>query len=387
MCSSDLHLCPLHDTFLGHPGQISLPRDFGFEGQNIIGNSFEAFQCEDYRNYLKERGFEHKLKPWTHDTDPFRPAGELDGPVESTVAEFVTENTLGLIDQFAADSDPFFIWHNFWGPHEPYYVPSEYFDLYRDVPIPPWGNFHWPARQIPGPHQVKLTSRQERLSWKDWEMLIRHYYAFATMIDERIGRILQRLRERNLLEDTLIIFASDHGDCLGSHGGLFDKGWHHFEESHRIPLILRLPGARHAGKVQNEFASFVDLYPTILEAAGLTPEADKIHGQSLLPLIEGQTTAWRDCVVTEFGGVNNTATTQRTLRWKHFKFGFNIDHEDELYDLEKDPYETRNLLHHPAYQEVLMTLRLKLESWMDETGDAALFRYRHQLRYHQATNY
>jgi len=385
--SGKWHLCPEPEEYMGHKNQHRLPQDYGFEGQNILGNSKAALHCEPYREYLKQHGFEHRLKPWNNPTYPIRPAGELEGPPESTVASFVTQNTLDLIDRFARNDNPFFIWHNFWGPHEPYYVPKEYLDLYRDVPIPRWGNYDWPARTIPGPHHVKLVSAQERLQWEDWEMIIRHYYAFATMVDDQIGRMIQALEDQGILEDTVIIFASDHGDLLGSHGGLYDKGWHHFEESHRIPCIIRLPQAESAGSVRSELTSFVDLYPTILDAAGQDWDNERVHGDSLLPLTRGQTEGWKDSVVTEFGGVNNTATTQRTLRWKHLKFGFNIDHEDELYDLEDDPHELHNLIQHPAYQNEVREMRLKLKDWMEETDDPALFRYSLQLRYHLAEDY
>lgn len=167
------------------------------------------------------------------------------------------------------------------------------------------------------------------------------------------------------------------------------KGRHHFVESRRIPCIGGLPEAEGAASVRSELTSFTDLYLTTLDAAGLSWVADKVHGDSLLPLIWEEAEDWRDYVVTEFGRVNNTATTQRTLRWKHLTFGFKIDPEDEMYDLEKDPHELHHLIHHPAYQSQVREMRLKQKqkNWMEETGDPALFRYNLQLRCHLVEDY
>jgi arylsulfatase A-like enzyme len=385
--SGKWHLCPEEDVVFGQPGNLVLPKDLGFEGQNITGNSKTVPETRAFKAYLAERGLTYEIVPWQHETVRVRPAGYVEGSPECSIPAFVTESTLGLIRKFKKNPAPFFIWHNFWGPHEPYIVPREYFEMYRDVEIPPWPNYDWPARSIPGPHQVKLTSRQERLRWTDWEMLIRYYYAYATLIDDQVGRIYAALEQEDLLDSTTIIFAADHGETLGSHGGLFDKGWHHFEETHRIPLIVRMPGGAGAGSVRSEFTSFIDLYPTILDLAGVPADAAKVHGRSFVPMLNGESPEWREHVVTEFGGVNNTATTQRTLCCGNLKFGFNIDAADELYDLDRDPYETRNLIAHSAYARQLIALRRMMEQWMDETNDPALFRYRHQLRYHESTGY
>jgi len=386
--SGKWHLCPLNDEIFGHSGYHSfLPKKFGFQGQNIPGLADDVPDSQDFKRYLQENNYNYEVKPWSEKTVMIRSSGELVGSEEATIPYFVTENTIEMIDQFKDKEQPFFIWHNFWGPHEPYFVVKEYLDRYRGVEIPPWPNYDWPARNIIGPHHVKLTSRQECLTWEDWKMMVRYYYAATTMMDNQIGRILHHLEESHLLEETIIVFASDHGETLGSHGGLFDKGWHHFEETHRIPLIIRFPDGSYAGEVRDEFVSLLDIYPTILDIAGAPYDESMIHGQSLIPLIENRNPSWRDYIVVEFGGVNNTGTTQRTLRRGNLKFGFNIAHEDELYDLGIDPYETRNLIHHPAYSQELMELRVLLAEWMEQTGDAALFRYKHQLRYHQSVQY
>jgi arylsulfatase A-like enzyme len=375
------HLGTDNTTAYGAPNEPSLPRDVGFEGQNFPGHGGGGFAYPEYKAYLEAHGFEHEVKPWSEPAKSVWPAGELEDPVESTVPYFLAEHTIGLIDDFAARDNPFFIWHNFWGPHGPYYVPSEFIEMYRDVEIPIWPNFYWPSRDIPGPHHAKIHPEREALRWDDWATAIRYYYAFTTFIDSQIGRIIDHLEKTGELSNTIIVFTADHGETLGSHGGMTDKGWHHFEETHRIPWMIRFPDGAHAGDVPAELVSLADLYPTILDMAGGSWDADAIHGESLLPLIRGEATDWRDTIVTEFGGVNSLATTMRTIRHGNLKYGYNCCSPDELYDLDADPYETTNLIDSPVYRQAVREMRGRLVRWVDETHDPIRYRLNDALKY------
>lgn len=381
--SGKWHLGTKAETTFGGTNTPSLPRTVGFEGQNFPGHGGGGFNYPEYQRYLSEHGFAHRVKPWSEATQHVWPMGELEGPTASTVPYFLAEHTIGLVDRFRDRDAPFFIWHNFWGPHGPFYAPGEYIDRYRDVDIPPWATYTWPSRAIPGPHHTKIHPDHERLTWDDWAMGIRYYYAFTTLIDEQIGRILNHLETTGVLENTIIIFTADHGQTLGSHGGLTDKGWHHFEETHRIPFIVRFPDGAHAGAVRDQLVSLADLYPSILDMAGASWDQAGIHGRSLLPLIADRETPWRDAVATEFGGVNSLAMTQRTLRYGDFKYGYNCCTEDELYDLNMDPGETRNLISHPDYLETVADMRDRLMAWMAETGDPARRMFQTKMQYYR----
>lgn len=357
------------------PSTPCLPRHLGFQGQSFPGHGDGGHRYPEYQDYLAAHGWQHALQPWAEPYADAHRAGELVGPVESSVAYFLAEHTLSLLENFRHREEPFFIWHNFWGPHSPQYAARPYVEMYRDVEIPPWPNYEWPARTIPGPHQMKIHPRHETLTWHNWATTIRYYYALTTMIDEQIGRIIRYLEQTKLLEKTVVIFAADHGETLGSHGGLTDKGWHHFEETHRIPLIIRLPDGRWRGAVYSELVSLVDLYPTILELAQAPASDHTSHGLSLLPLLE-EDGPWREAVVTEFGGLGGHAFTQRTLRCGDLKYGYNAVCEDELYDLDRDPHETLNLIDHPHYRAALADLQAQLAAWMESTQDQALGLYR-----------
>jgi arylsulfatase A-like enzyme len=304
------------------------------------------------------------------------PYGILEGPEESTVPYFLTGHSISLMEQFKAESRPFFMWHNFWGPHSPYYVTREMYEIYRNVSIPPWPNFGWNPNDDRYPHRLKQHPRHASCSWDDWEEALRHYYGFTALIDRQIGRMMDYLEKSGLADNTIVIFSADHGETLGSHGGLTDKGWHHFEEIQRIPLIIRMPKGSgiSAGTVLKEHANLLDLYPTILEAAGITPPEN--HGISLFPLINGKETVKREQDIVEFFGVNNLSTTMITLRRGRFKYGWNASQKDELYDLETDPWETENLLDLGEYNEIKSDMRERLRCFIKDTGHPAGFAVR-----------
>jgi len=358
----------------------ALPSTRGFEGIDFPGHGGGGFGYPEYKQYLEARGLKHTLTRLETGGGECMPCGTLDEPVEATVPYFLAEHTIELIDKFSDADAPFFLWHNNWGPHEPYYVPQAYLDLYREVEIPPWPNYDWPAREINRPHRNKIHPRAEALTWDDWAEAIRHYYAFATLIDEQLGRILEHLEQTGLADNTVIIFTSDHGETLGSHGGLIDKGWHHFDEIQRIGFIVKDPrgfGSAGAapGSVREEWASLLDVYPTILDLAGADCDAGHIHGRSLVPLLEGRTTEWRDEVFVEFGGLGPSAT-MLTVRHGDIKYGWNCANLDEMYDLAADPEEMNNVIDDPAYAATVRAMRERIHAFMERTSHPArgLFR-------------
>jgi len=357
--------------WFGAPVSVSLPTTRGFEGIDFPGHGNGGFEFPEYKEYLRTRGFEHRVERHPDDAGE-GPAGVLEGPVESTVPYFLAEHTISLIERFREAGEPFFIWHSNWGPHAPYYAPEAYYDIYRNVEIPPWPNYNWPAHTINGPHQARLHPRAHELSWDDWARAIRHYYAFTTLIDEQIGRILRHLETTGLVENTIVIFTSDHGETLGSHGGLIDKGWHHFEEIQRIGLIIKDPrgfgdSGTPPGTAMNEWASLLDVYPTILSLAGARYDVERLHGCSLLPLLQGGRPAWRDEIFVEFGGLG-AAASMVTCRHGDIKYGWNCSNLDEMYDLAVDPHETVNVIDDPAYAATAGGMRDRIYAFMERTN-------------------
>jgi arylsulfatase A-like enzyme len=202
------------------------------------------------------------------------------------------------------------------------------------------------------------------------------YMGLVKQIDDQIGRLLTFLEANGYLENTMIVFTSDHGDYLGDHW-LGEKDLFH-EESVRIPLIIYDPspeadGTR--GRVESRFVEAIDLLPTFLEVAGGEPQPHRLEGRSLLPLLYDQPARnWREYVVSEsdYSGrdamwmlrlppADCRAYMLRTERWKY------ILHErfrPQLYDLQQDPREFHDLGDDPAHEAIRHDLHEELFRWL-----------------------
>ena len=196
-------------------------------------------------------------------------------------------------------------------------------------------------------------------------------------IDDQIGRVLAKLDELGVAENTLVVHASDHGDFTGGHRQ-WNKGPLMYDDTYRIPLVVRGPGVAGSGRVCDDLVSLMDLMPTFLEAADV-PVPDDIDARSLWPALRDETDRdEREAVFGEYHGDEMGLYSQRMVRTKRYKYVFNAPDIDELYDLRSDPHELRNLVSHPDYGDVRSRLRDRLAEWMDDTGDPiAKFAGRH----------
>ena len=355
------HLGGARDEWFGAKVDVSLPRTRGFE---MIDYS--------HQEYLDRHGLTYE----PHATGGALKTERYDGPPEASISHWLADQSMMLIDRLAESEQPFFLMHSDPGPHAGYTAPQCLYDQYRDAEIPPWPNYEWSSLGIDGPHRVKVHPRKEELTWDDWAETLRHYYARCTLIDMQVGRLVDHLRRRGLLDNTLILFTSDHGETLGSHGGLVDKGFHHFEEIQRIGMILSGPPVAQPGRTIPQWASLLDVYPTVLDAAGAELDPAAVHGRSLLPLLRGEEVQWRDEAFVEFFGLGNLSATLLTCRHGDLKYGWNCTSRDELYDLAADPYETVNRIDDPAYADAVGQMRRRIEAFMERTGHRSLQGFR-----------
>ena len=192
-------------------------------------------------------------------------------------------------------------------------------------------------------------------------------------VDESVGRIVEALAAAGTLNRTVIVVTSDHGYFYGEHE-LNDERRLAYEESVRIPLLVRYPGVAAAGWMPRELVQTIDLAPTVLELAGVTDDTPR-HGRSLVPLLRGDRPSWREAILIEyysdtvFPRIRNMGYRAiRTDRYKYIRY-LELPGMDELYDLEVDPYELDNLMGSPR-EEVLLPYA---QAWMArlqwETGD------------------
>jgi len=197
-------------------------------------------------------------------------------------------------------------------------------------------------------------------------------------VDESLARIDSTLRELGELENTVVIFTSDHGYFYGEHG-LNEERRLAYEETVRIPLIVRDPRNPRHGTTPSQMAQTIDLAPTILSLAGVADTVRR-QGKSLVPILDGSVTSWRSSVLVEYytDQVFPRTLTMgyqavRTERHKYIHY-LELQGMDELYDLEADPFELNNLMGTEAGKQLLPSLQAELARLQAETGYRADFK-------------
>ncbi len=276
-------------------------------------------------------------------------------------------------------TQPLFLQVGFPGPHPPYDPTPRFAEPYlkrNDLPIPKVTAAELDA--LPPPlkekrqHDVEVD--HDSVVWsldptpEQLQRLWAYYCANVTMIDEKIGELLEALRQRGYLENAVVLFFSDHGDCMGDHG-LIQK-WSMYEAVTRTPVIAWAPGRFKAGATIDGLCQLFDLAPTILELAGC-PVPESFEARTLLPALEGKDWQPRSHVFCEQAGdVNLTGTEFITMvRSKRHKLvHFKGAAYGQLFDLEADPAETANLWDDPALHETKATLLAVLRDWLIESN-------------------
>ncbi len=307
-------------------------------------------------------------------------SGILQTPADTHEALFLANLACERLGELAASGGdrPFHLRVDFWGPHQPYFPTREFADLYRPEEIPEYGNFRDELGGKPAIYRFENNlhiSENERLlqpnplPWARWREVLARAYAQVTLVDAAGGRILDALDELHLADNTLVIWTTDHGDALACHGGHFDKAAYMPEEMIRVPMALRLPGAVPASQARRELVSLVDVAPTLLGAAG-TAFGRAPDGRSLLPVCRGEAPDWRSDLMVETHGHHREHVGRALLTDRH-KYVANQGDLDELYDLQRDPYELANLVDDPAGADVSADLRRRLADWQRQTGDGA----------------
>jgi arylsulfatase A-like enzyme len=186
------------------------------------------------------------------------------------------------------------------------------------------------------------------------------------LIDDQLGRVLARLDALGLRDDTIVIFTSDHGETLGDHG-LIQKGCRFYEGLVRVPLIFRWPGHIEAGQLSDALVELTDKAPTLLELAGL-PVPGYTLGRSLMAILAGRTREHRDGVRCEYIDALDLPDASRATMWRNRRYKLVVYHGHdlgELFDLDQDPWEHRNLWDDPTHQNIKAEL-------MQQSFDAAI---------------
>jgi arylsulfatase A-like enzyme len=257
---------------------------------------------------------------------------------------------------------PFFCYVAFTAPHDPRNPPEPFREMYYRNRPPLPENF---LPQHPFDNGMAKDIRDENLApYPRTRKIIGdqlcEYYGLVTHLDEQVGRILAALEESGHAANTMIIYTSDHGLALGSHGLLGKQSL--YEHSMRSPLIIAGPGIP-AGRSTPAFTYLFDLFPTICALAGVKPP-DGLAGRDLRPLWENEGARVRDSVFLPF---SNLMRSVRDERWKLIVYP-QINHR-QLFDLKDDPHEMRDLAADPGHGPEIARLTALMRSWQEKLGD------------------
>ncbi|MGN6758011.1 MAG: sulfatase-like hydrolase/transferase [Thermomicrobiales bacterium] len=304
---------------------------------------------------------------WPGDT-PRLFYGVNHAPEEQTGAHIATSAGLDLMAEYQRDHPdvPWFITINVTEPHDPYTPLAQYAARYdpADVVLPEsWAD---DFANKPGMNR-RDASLWAAFSEEQVRTAIARYWAYCEQVDAQVGRVLDALDSSGQAANTLVIFTSDHGDMAGAHRQ-FIKGWQPYEETYRVPLVMRWPGVIAPGGVCDRLVQLHDLAHTFADIAGAAPICPA-DGRSLLPLLrDPQGAEWEDVAFCCYYG-GEFLYTQRMVITPHYKYVFNGFDCDELNDLERDPHEIHNVLDDPAYAAVRDDLRTLLWEQMERYGD------------------
>ena len=225
--------------------------------------------------------------------------------------------------------------------------------------------------------------RDQRNSWHgvdfpyhsalDIERYYKRYNEALSAVDDSIGRVIGKLEEMGVADETLVIYMGDNGFMFGEHG-LIDKRVA-YETSIRVPMLMRCPDLFEGGTVVEQVVANIDIAPTVFEAMGIQ-KPPHMDGRSFLALGQGKEVDWRDYFLYVYYWEKNypQTPTQFALRGDRFKYitYYGLWDTDELYDLQADPGETKNLLHDPAYADTAKDMEASLYEMMAELGGMAI---------------
>lgn len=289
---------------------------------------------------------------------------------------WIAERCIALLDQYKKGDKPFLLWASFFDPHNPYLIPEPWASMYNpnDMDIPETVNDD--ISDMPLHYRITREENPDKSIWQEGDPsypvhgIARHrwtkeklqknkaiYYGMVSMMDHYIGKILDHLEENGQIDNTLIIFTTDHGAFIGHHG-LVSKGAFDYEDAVKIPFVASFKGKMPQGKRSEALISLVDIAPTILGIVGKDIPRS-MTGIDQTDVLMGKKSELREHVLVE-NRFQMTKFYVCTYIDKHYKLAFDMNSDEgELFDLEKDPNEMMNRWNDAEYQEIKKELLLK----------------------------
>ncbi len=297
-----------------------------------------------------QKQFQASPAPWPEELDetPFYAAKAI---------EFLRENS----------QRPFYLHVNFRRPHHPFDPPAPFDRMYEGANFPQSHRMEGEMKNKPPPQQKALEDSVgfdlRTMTEQDLNRIKSYYYGMISENDKYIGLILDQLPKLGLEDRTLVIFNADHGEMLGDHGLVF-KGGYFYDQVMQAPLIIRAPSRLPTGKRIKTIVEEIDVLPTILDLLNIKI-SERIQGRSLVPIINGLSKSSRSAHA-EFPNAKMLRTEQwKLVHYLHASYG-------ELYNLQDDPYELKNLYDDPTAATARHEMESALADWLIDSHDPSL---------------
>ncbi|GLX68215.1 sulfatase family protein [Paenibacillus glycanilyticus] len=359
---------------------------YGFDHVELARNhTNEAHVGQHYALWMEEKGFANWRDYFLAPTGTMDPSNTYKWPIpeEYHYNTWIAERTNAQLEKFKSEDESFFLWSSFFDPHPEYLVPEPWDTMYDPdqltVPTLTEGEHeqnppHFGMTQQDNPdfshllesgygvhgyrsHNYYEYGDKAKLTDYDKKKLVAVYYGMVSMMDKYIGTILDKLDDLGMADNTIVVFTTDHGHFFGQHG-LQAKGGFHYEDLLKLPFIVRYPGRVPAGHVSPSIQSLVDLAPTFLSFCGI-PVPSAMTGVDQKDVWLGRKSSARDHAICEF---RHEATTihQKTYIGERYKITVYYNQTyGEIFDLQEDPGELRNLWNDPAHAPLKAELLLK----------------------------
>ncbi|MEM6688916.1 MAG: sulfatase [Planctomycetota bacterium] len=296
-------------------------------------------------------------------------------PQNGYITDELTDYALSWLDEQKDGKQPFFLYLSHKAVHSNFTPAERHAGKYdnEDLSFLPRGE------DVTAKKNAPRWVRDQRNSWhgidfsyhsdKGLDWLYRRYCETILGVDDSVGRVLQKLKDMGIHDETLVIYMGDNGFMWGEHG-LIDKRVS-YEASMRVPMIMQCPDLYEGGQAVERVIGNIDVGPTVLHAAGLETPA-QMDGQSFLDLPNNPDMSWRDNFLYVYYWEKNfpQTPTQFALRGDRFKYitYYGLWDADELYDLQSDPGELNNLLYDPAYKSVAKSMEDELYQMLGDAG-------------------
>ena len=250
---------------------------------------------------------------------------------------------------------PFFLAVGYVRPHAPWYAPQKWFDMHppEQLTMPPYlkGDLDDVPQMSRDLHEMPMMPTTEwAIETGEWPNIVQGYLASVSFVDHYIGEVLDALDDSPYADNTIVVLWGDHGYHIGEKNRFAKHSL--WEETSRVPLMIRAPGGV-SGQVSNAAASLLDLYPTLVDLAGL-PAYEANEGVSLGPIVHGENKGDDRVAITSYGYANHAV---RGERYRYIRF---VDGSEELYDHREDPNEWTNQADNPDYAEIKQQMAQRL---------------------------